>query len=510
MNGKNGGIGLWLAVGVGGVVAGLSVHTPLLWAFGVLGLVPLFHALAKDLPPFRAGSVFGISYLGASFLEFWTVLPLSHLGIEFPYDALLIGAYWLFLSLFMGVTIGLFAAPYVRFVPQSILAKSLYGASLFVLAEYAATWVYALLLSQGGDIAPHFSATMLGYITSQFDPALSLAPFGGIFILSFTTVAVAILLFEGIRSYADKHAPLTAAAFAIALATIGNTMGLFAERTAETERTVRVALVTTESIVPDYLQRTSEIIESWAKQNEAPDVLIFPEATDFFEHLDIDPAAYSHELFRDRTVFIDTSFSTPGRKAVVTMGPEGTGGSSEKVFFAPFGEYTPRIAQLLLDTASFFGVRPNMRSLGLMPGAARTVEMRDARWGAFSCSEIMSPRLYRKAARDGAEIFANVASHSWFHGSRVVDNRALTMARVRAAESRRFLVIAGDRGTSAVISDRGIVVVRSAPGTNIIAHPIPRRGDTTPYARFGELVLLLPAGFVVLHIARMRLRSRRA
>jgi apolipoprotein N-acyltransferase len=109
------------------------------------------------------------------------------------------------------------------------------------------------------------------------------------------------------------------------------------------------------------------------------------------------------------------------------------------------------------------------------------------------CVEAIRPGAFNAQVRDGAQWLLNLTDDSWF-ASRRAAAQHLEMTRLRAVETRRWLVRASHSGASAVIDPRGDVVAAlpfAVPGT--LSQGVGLGEDLTPYVRYGDWVVLAAA-----------------
>jgi apolipoprotein N-acyltransferase len=107
-------------------------------------------------------------------------------------------------------------------------------------------------------------------------------------------------------------------------------------------------------------------------------------------------------------------------------------------------------------------------------------------FGTFICYEAIFPGEIRRFAANGAQLLINISNDGWF-GRSAAPAQHLMMSRVRAVESRRWLLRATNNGYTAAIDPYGRIVA-SLP-TDIrgqLEAPYGFRSDVTPYARFGD------------------------
>ncbi|MFC6803585.1 nitrilase-related carbon-nitrogen hydrolase [Deinococcus caeni] len=100
----------------------------------------------------------------------------------------------------------------------------------------------------------------------------------------------------------------------------------------------------------------------------------------------------------------------------------------------------------------------------LTPGRLLNVlPVRDLRAGVSICYESVFGQLSRQAVRAGANLLVVLSNDAWF-GQGAGAEQHFQMGRLRAIETRRFLLRAGNDGVSAVIDPWGQVRFRAPRG----------------------------------------------
>ena len=182
--------------------------------------------------------------------------------------------------------------------------------------------------------------------------------------------------------------------------------------------------------------------------------------------------------------------------AVAMLGPEP--GFYFKRRLVPFGEYMP-FAFVLRPVAEALGIR--MADFSPGPRDQEPMRLGHHVLGVSICYEIAFGNAVRLDLPEAA-LLVTVSNDAWF-GDSIGPHQHLEIARVRAAETGRWLVRATNTGLSGVVSPSGEVVAR-LPQFEIAADAfevVPMRG-ATPYVRFGDapalvaLALWLVAGLV--------------
>lgn len=162
-----------------------------------------------------------------------------------------------------------------------------------------------------------------------------------------------------------------------------------------------------------------------------------------------------------------------------------------KSALVPFGETWPALAAWL--PRRWWHLPAPRRS-----GSAVAIVDAGGRLAPAICVEAIVPGVFNAAVRGGAEVLVDVSDDSWF-GSAWEAAQHLEMTRLRAVETRRWLVRASHSGSSAVIDADGTVVAELPYGhRGAIARTVERRRGTTVYARWGDAPLLGAAAAALL------------
>lgn len=132
-------------------------------------------------------------------------------------------------------------------------------------------------------------------------------------------------------------------------------------------------------------------------------------------------------------------------------------GAYDKRRRVPFAEHFPLRAPLAPLYGWVFRALGVPDLTGLLPGRLdRPLTLGGVVYGAYVCYESVFPEIARGLVRKGAGVLVNVSNDGWFNaGNGVAQHFAL--GRVRAIETRRYLLRAGNIGVTAVIDPRGRV-----------------------------------------------------
>jgi apolipoprotein N-acyltransferase len=139
-------------------------------------------------------------------------------------------------------------------------------------------------------------------------------------------------------------------------------------------------------------------------------------------------------------------------------------GRYDKIHLVPFGEYVP-FRKLLFFVRK---ITQNLPDTGT--GSERkTFTIGGHRYGVFICYESVFGDEVREFARNGAEVFVNISDDGWY-GDTSASWQHLNMARMRAIENRRWILRDTNNGVTAAIDPYG-TVRQSIPRHRVDALP---------------------------------------
>jgi len=175
-------------------------------------------------------------------------------------------------------------------------------------------------------------------------------------------------------------------------------------------------------------------------------------------------------------------------------------GRYDKIHLVPFGEYIPfqnwlTFARKLTGRVSTF-TRGTERNSFLLVNQ----NQENHRYGVFICYEAVFADEVRQFARHGAEVFVNISDDGWY-GDTSAPWQHLNIARMRAIENRRWLLRDTNSGVTASIDPYGRVR-QSIPRhqTDALPAEFAFRSDITFYTAHGDvfawLCALLSIGMV--------------
>jgi apolipoprotein N-acyltransferase len=177
------------------------------------------------------------------------------------------------------------------------------------------------------------------------------------------------------------------------------------------------------------------------------------------------------------------------RATIVATSLEG-GRSNIAVAVAPSGLAVSRYDKVRLVAFGEAGIVPGRRHDPLWTPAGRV--------GVAICFESIFPTVARALVAQGADLLAVATNDAWFDRTAGPAQHA-AHAVFRAVEQGRWLVRAANTGLSFVVDPAGRVRARIPPGEEaVLVAPVGVGGPVTPYARYGDRLLLAVVSVAVL------------
>jgi apolipoprotein N-acyltransferase len=221
----------------------------------------------------------------------------------------------------------------------------------------------------------------------------------------------------------------------------------------------------------------------------APDLVIWPENS-----TDLDPRFYPavYATIRsavnaiDRPVLVGEVLQDPQRNVGQLWLPgRGPGPLYVKRQLVPFGEYIP-FRSLLAHITSLVALQPHNFTAG---HRAVVFHVGKIRLGDVICYEVGFDSLVSSEVTAGANLLAVQTNDATFEvdGQRGESLQQLAMARIRAVETDRAVVVASSTGVSAVIAPDGAVLARTGTWRQaVLDETVPLVSTTTLADRVGQ------------------------
>ena len=248
--------------------------------------------------------------------------------------------------------------------------------------------------------------------------------------------------------------------------------------------------------------------DGYARTSVATSLIVWPESPAPFEERDPQFRDAMSALARearapvivgnigiDRTDANSRGYNLFNSASFVT--PDGDfAGRYDKMHLVPFGEYVP-------FKAFFFFAKNLLNEVGTFdPGTHRVVFTTGGHtYGTFICYESIFANEVRQYVQQGAEVLVNISNDGWY-GDTSAPWQHLNMVRMRAIENHRWVLRATNTGVTAAIDPYGRVTA-AAPRHIRTALQIGfgYEHDVTFYAAHGDLFAYLCALVTTLALA---------
>lgn len=234
-----------------------------------------------------------------------------------------------------------------------------------------------------------------------------------------------------------------------------------------------------------------------AQNTHPPGLVVWPEAQSPFFSDDPRLIALMHTLATTTHAPIVAGMlgrdQTGTYNSAVFTAPNGNIlGRYDKIHLVPFGEYIP------YRKALFFAHKLTQQLVDLQRGKIRKVFHADGHsFGIFICYESIFADEVRQFAQNGADVFINISDDGWY-GNTSAPWQHLNMARMRAVENHRWILLDTNNGITTAIDPLGRVT-DSAP-RNVETSLVVRYGyehGLTFYTRYGDVFAYL-CGIIVI------------
>jgi apolipoprotein N-acyltransferase len=169
--------------------------------------------------------------------------------------------------------------------------------------------------------------------------------------------------------------------------------------------------------------------------------------------------------------------------SALIMDPNGqTIGRYDKVHLVPFGEYVP------FHDILFFARKLTREVGNYARGTERKVfDLNGTRAGVLICYESVFPNEVREFTANGAHVLINISDDLWY-GESGAPFQHLQMARMRAMENHRWLLLTTNSGTTASIDPFGRIVKRAERNVRTaLVVPFAPQNASTFYSRNGDV-----------------------
>jgi len=369
----------------------------------------------------------------------------------------------------------------------------------------AGGWIVLEWLRHLGPLA--FPWATVGY-TLMPTPLIQIADLGGVLLLSLLVTTMAASL---ARAYSGEFKPLIGSALSWILALLYGIFGAPLEKTFVHE-TGQGTVTLVQGNLDARAKRRGDtdpvpIYLELSKRAQSGDLVVWPEsAVNNVQFPLNDPKVAAllpkkfitgYGTYIDRTSSANRVISWDGTRVI---------SSYDKHFLVPLGEFFPLQKELpgvwnVLFTA--FGYAGGLlKTVSVVDDKA--LELGGERFGAYVCYESIFPQVSRAAVLAGADVLVNVSNDGWYGVGSGIDQH-FQMGRLRAIETRRFILRAGNVGVTAILNSRGVVqaeIPRFEKGT--LRGEYKRLEGETPYVKLGDWPLIAALLLIVWTLAKPR------
>ncbi len=385
------------------------------------------------------------------------------------------------LALYIASFTGLFALAWSVLERGSRSAGAL-GAWLASPLAVAALWTAADHLRSFAFTG--FPWATLGYAQHQNPVLLGLAPFTGVYGLSFVSVLGGVAALEAARALRAGRPLASPVSVSLAVLMAAFVLGALARVTQpeDPSETVRVAVLQGNidqgvKWSRGEVERTLAIYEELTRQarERGAEIVVWPEtalpgalvpgdaraewlaglAAETGAQLVVGAVGLERRPGPGPPFVFDSAFLVDARGRLQDR--------YDKSHLVPFGEYIPfqdLVGRVLTAVAR------GIAQTGVTPGAGPRpvlLEPRDTgpiTAGVPICYELLFPDLVRRFVRDGAEILLAITNDAWY-GRTGAPYQFLAITALRSAENRVWTARAANTGVSAIIDAGGRVRART-------------------------------------------------
>jgi apolipoprotein N-acyltransferase len=365
-----------------------------------------------------------------------------------------------------------------------------------------------------------FPWNLAGYAAAGNLALLQLTPLTGIYGLSFVIAAYGSLAAYGVIMRTPRALKILGATTAalILIALLGPRLIPSPQKPRFIAHLVQTNFPQSEHYPPDWMQVHAGELDELARisidaAKKSPGLIVWPEVPAPFSMQDpkfaVRAIQIAHESGSEFLVgVVDWTRSPQGEwlasNSAVLLNPAGQRTYTyNKIHLVPFGEYVP-----LRQWITFAG-RLTADIADFTPGTVYAIgNLSGARFGTFICYEAIFPDEVRRFAAGGAQLLITISNDGWF-GRSAAPAQHLMMARVRAVESRRWMLRDTNNGYTVSVDPYGRIVAELA--TDIrgeLDAPYNERDDLTPYVRFGDwfswLCVLATIALIAFALARSK------
>ena len=172
----------------------------------------------------------------------------------------------------------------------------------------------------------------------------------------------------------------------------------------------------------------------------------------------------------------------------------------KKIHLVPFGEYIPFRKYL----SKIKSIQNLIQFSDYTVGKNNDLMTMDTyKVGNGICLESIYPNHYRQVSLNGADFLSVTVNNAWFFKSSAA-KKHLDMSIMRAAENNRYMVQAANTGISAIVSNKGVVIEKSALNElKVLEDSIKVNLPLSFYTKFGDIIVIISGILILICVLRV-------
>jgi apolipoprotein N-acyltransferase len=366
-----------------------------------------------------------------------------------------------------------------------------------------------------------FAWNPLGGVQIDNIPFASIANVTGVYGLSFAVVLVNSAFVAALLLYGRRRLKLLISALAAAIALQA---GVFAEpdpfpaekKAILVQGNIPLDVTWTEAYYQQTLDALSRLSTASAAgmARNSPGLIVWPESPAPFEEGEPRLARTLSAIAQgtDSYLVVGATAKVPSvggqaqyfNSALVVDSGGRAAGRYDKIHLVPFGEYVP------LRDLLFFAKNLTNQVGDFSRGTERKVfDLGGTRVGVNICYETIFPEDVREFVANGAQVLINISDDAWY-GESGASFQQWQMARMRAIENHRWVLVATNSGITGAIDPAGRVVARAERNRRTaLTAPFTPLSELTIYTQYGDFFAwtCVVISLIVI-LLRWRIRAR--
>lgn len=453
-----------------------------------------------------AGFLTIFTYYFVIYHWFLSLYPLDFVGMDNASSVVVVLAGWIGLSVLQAIPGGLIFLFFKLLQRGGVFDRT----PILRPIVFSTLWIVFEWSSTLGWTGVPWGRLCIGQ--SEYLPVLQSASLLGSYFISFLILIVNGLLAYAICNYRARIQAVLCVALAVLILLSNVLLGYeLMDQKDEDRVTVKVAAIqgnvdmdaegsAVKELMRVYGDMTREAAANGAKIVVWPES-IFPYRMNRYSFLEDFVCEVAAEC--DITLIVGALYAGKDGKTYNTLymvTPDGEISDTlyHKRHLVPFGEYVPMrdvIMTLIPPLAELSALDDDMT-----PGTETSLFKTEwGKLGGLICFDSIYEELTRASVKDGANLMLLPSNDSWWFSTSVETYQNETQAMLRAIESGRYLVRAGNTGISSIITEHGEHLAWLAPETKGIAiSEVEMCTETTLYTSVGNLLVYLCMAFVLL------------